>query len=86
MALRMRSQPTILLIAAASLFSTGCATASTKILSEPPGARPFIEDKFAGEAPAILTLAKRTHRLRLEEEGYEAIIEHIGVRAPDAEN
>jgi hypothetical protein len=65
--------------ATAGLSSTG----STTILSDPPGARLFVDDAEAGETPVTVDLEKRTHRIRLEKDGFEPTTEYISVQTRD---
>jgi hypothetical protein len=57
---------------------------STTILSDPPGARVFVDDALVGETPVEVELEKRTHRIRLEKDGFDPSTQYISVHTRDA--
>jgi hypothetical protein len=73
------------LFVALALFATACAssTAVTTIRSEPDGARVYVDGDYRGETPLTIELEKRTHRVRLEKEGFEPRTSHVSVKTND---
>lgn len=49
------------------------------ILSEPAGARVYIEGQYVGTTPVTVTLKKQTHAFRLEKDGYESLSDYLSV-------
>jgi len=77
------------LLAPLAALQLACATAgpastgSTTIYSNPPGARLFVDDAEIGETPVTVDLEKRTHRIRLEKDGFEPATEYISLQRRD---
>ena len=76
------------LLAPLAALGLACATpapstGSTTIFSDPPGARVFVDDAPAGETPVTVELEKRTHRIRLEKEGFDPAIHYVSVHQRD---
>ena len=59
------------------------STGSTAIFSDPPGARVFVDDAPVGETPVTVNLEKRTHRIRLEKDGFDPATHYISVHPRD---
>ena len=78
----MRRSCFVILICFALL--SGCASATTMIRSTPPNANVFIDGQPVGVTPLELSLAKQSHRVRLEKAGYRTATDYISVveRAP----
>jgi PEGA domain len=63
--------------------SPGPSKESTTIFSDPPGARVFVDDAPVGETPVMVELEKRTHRIRLEKDGFDPATHYISVHQRD---
>jgi hypothetical protein len=68
---------------AAVVSSLGCSTElpRTRITSDPPGARVTLDDLYVGETPVSVALDARTHRVRIEKEGFETLTAHISPKS-----
>ncbi|HXX47523.1 MAG TPA: PEGA domain-containing protein [Myxococcota bacterium] len=63
--------------------SRAVSTGTTRIVSDPPGARVFVDDALVGETPVTVQLEKRTHRIRLEKDGFDPATRYISVHERD---
>jgi hypothetical protein len=57
------------------------ATAQVRIEVDPPGATVFVDGLRSGSTPASLTLPPGQHTIRVEQEGYEPLVETVNVAA-----
>lgn len=71
-----------------ALLAIGCAssppaTGTTTIYTLPDGARVYVDGSYRGDTPLTLELEKRSHRVRLEKDGFDPTTSHISTRTSD---
>lgn len=68
----------------ASIPAPAAATAQLRIEVKPHGARVFVNGLRSGTSPISLTLPPGQHTIRVEQDGYEPLVEAVSL-APDGE-
>jgi len=66
-----------------SIVLSGCVKRNLSIISDPPGANVYFNDREIGTTPLDYDFMHyATHKITLKKEGYRPVDEHIKIRCP----
>lgn len=78
-----RALPLIMLLISSLALTSGCVKRNLNIISDPPGATIYLNDKEIGVTPIDFDFMHyATYKVALQKEGYETLEELVSIKTP----